>query len=278
MNRSGAGGFARDLEVARAVGLEAAALVRRYKGSEVVVDRKTGDEPVTEADRAASELIVRRLRAAFPDDAILSEELPDDGARRTWPRVWMIDPIDGTKDFIRGETGFACMIGLCVDARPKLGVVAQPSTGRTYCGIAGGDAWVEEADGSRRPLCVSAVSGPPGIRLVSSKSHRSDRTRTFCQALGITDEINVGGVGLKVGLVAEGTRDLYIYPGQHTKLWDTCGPEAILLAAGGTLTDVRGQRLVYDGPLLGNPRGVLATNGILHRLVLDTLAPLLPAP
>jgi 3'(2'), 5'-bisphosphate nucleotidase len=273
--------LARELTVARAAALEAAALVRRHASAgNIKVDLKDAGEPVTEADRAASELIVAHLLAAFPGDAILSEELADDAelrrARATRSRLWMVDPIDGTRDFIRGETGYAVMIGLCVDARPVLGVVSQPPTGLTWMGVIGGLAEREDASGGHTALRVSELRQPPGIRLVSSKSHRTDDISLFRQALAIEDEINVGGVGLKVGLVAEGSRDLYLYTGGRTKKWDTCAPEAILIAAGGRLTDTAGQPLDYAAEDLRNRRGLVASNTHLHDRVIATLATLLP--
>src|SRR4051812_48981472 len=103
--------YARELEVAVALARQAGGLIRDFQSRGLTVDHKAGDEPVTEADRQANALIVAGLRAAFPDDGLLSEEAPDDGSRLTHERVWMVDPLDGTKDFIRGETGYATMIG-----------------------------------------------------------------------------------------------------------------------------------------------------------------------
>jgi 3'(2'), 5'-bisphosphate nucleotidase len=268
----------RELTAAHAIALEAAAVVRRYHGPSARVDLKLQGEPVTEADHAANDLIVARLQAAFPDDAILSEELPDDGSRLHKARVWMVDPIDGTRDFIRGDSGYAVMIGLCVEGRPVVGVVAQPSTGVTWAGAVGGAAWRETADGARTPLAPSAVSQPPGIRLVASKSHRTGDIDLFRQALGIGDELNIGGVGLKVALVAEGSRDLYVYAGGRTKKWDSCAPEAILTAAGGRMTDTYGAALVYTEQELQNTGGLVASNGPLHDLVLSTIALLRAKP
>src|SRR5262249_39738851 len=152
--------------------------------------------------------IVERLRAAFPDDVILSEEIPDDGTRLGRARVWMVDPIDGTSDFIAGDTGFVVMIGLAVDGRPRVGAVAHPPSGRTYCGAVAEGAWRREPDGTSTPLRTSTLAGPPGIRLVASKSHRTPRVDAIKRALGIVDELNVGSVGLKIGLVSEASRDL----------------------------------------------------------------------
>ncbi|HEY8925297.1 MAG TPA: 3'(2'),5'-bisphosphate nucleotidase CysQ, partial [Polyangia bacterium] len=245
-----------ELAAARAIALDAADVVKSFAGRTFRIDSKPGDEPVTEADHAANELIVARLAAAFPHDAILSEELPDDGSRKSARRVWMVDPIDGTRDFILGDTGFCVMIGLCVDGRPHLGVVSQPSTGKTYSGVVGRGAWLDSSDGSRRDLHTSTLAAPPGIRLVASKSHRTPRVDAFRRALQIEDEMNIGSVGLKIGLVAEAARDLYIYTGGRTKVWDTCGPEAILVAAGGRVTDVDGAPLGYAGTDLYNRRGI----------------------
>jgi 3'(2'), 5'-bisphosphate nucleotidase len=273
---SAPGTFARELARAEEIALEAARLVRGYHGTDFAVHAKAGNEPVTEADHAANTLIVNRLRAAFPDDVVLSEEIPDDGARQGRARVWMVDPIDGTSDFIAGNTGFVVMIGLVVDGRPRVGAVAHPLTGRVYGGVVGEGAWRQDADGARWPLHTSTLAGPPGIRLVASKTHRTPRVDAVKSALGITDEMNVGSVGLKIGLVAEAERDLYVYTGGRTKIWDTCGPEAILRGAGGRMTDLDGQPLVYDLPDLYNRRGIVASNGPLHDFVIATLAPHVP--
>lgn len=263
--------FTRELETALRIALEAAELVRGYHGKQIDVDRKGGDEPVTEADRRASELIVGRLLEAFPADRVLSEEIPDDGSRLGHARVWMVDPIDGTRDFIRGDDGYAVMIGLCVEGRPRVGVVAQPPTRTTYLGALGLGAWKETPAG-RVPLRPSRVEGGDPVRLVASKSHRGPEIDAVRRALGIQDEMNIGGVGLKVSLVAEGVRDLYVYPGDKTKLWDSCAPEAILRAAGGEVTDLQGRPLAYDAPELANRSGLVCSNGLLHAHVIAALA------
>jgi 3'(2'), 5'-bisphosphate nucleotidase len=266
--------FARELEVAAKIAREAAVLVRSYRGKRLHIESKAGNEPVTEADKAANTLIVQRLTAAFPEDTILSEEVPDTRARLGRRRIWMVDPIDGTSDFILGDTGFVVMIGLAVDGRPMMGAVAHPLSEKVYGGIVGAGAWVEESTGARTPLHTSSIARAPGIRLVASKTHRTPRIDRIKKALQIEDEMNVGSVGLKIGLVSEAVRDLYIYTGGRTKIWDTCGPEAILRAAGGSMTDVDGAALVYDREELYNGRGIVASNGPLHPFVIQTLAPL----
>lgn len=264
--------FTREMQVARTVALEAAALVASFKGRSIEVKHKAGGEPVSQADLESSALVVGRLREAFPDDAILSEELPDDGARLHNPRVWMIDPIDGTRDFLSGQPGYVVMLGFCYAGRPTVGAVAQPETGQLWLGAVGAGAWKESPGQAKRPLQVSPIDQPSAVRLVSSKSHRSDYYRRFCTALGITDELHLGSVGLKVAMVAEGSRDLYVYPGGQTKIWDSCAPEAILTAAGGKLTDSDGAALSYNEPRPQNPRGMVASNGRVHEQALQAMA------
>jgi 3'(2'), 5'-bisphosphate nucleotidase len=263
----------RELEIAAKIAREAAVLVRGYYGKRLVIESKAGGEPVTEADKAANTLILQRLAAAFPKDVVLSEEVPDSGARIGRSRIWMVDPIDGTSDFILGDTGFVVMIGLAIDGRPTVGAVAHPLSEKVYGGIVGGGAWVEDSKGERTPLHTSTIARAPGIRLVASKTHRTPRIDKIKKALQIEDEMNVGSVGLKIGLVSEAVRDLYVYTGGRTKIWDTCAPEAILHGAGGKMTDVDGAPLVYDREDLYNRRGIVASNGPLHPFVIETLAP-----
>jgi 3'(2'), 5'-bisphosphate nucleotidase len=268
----------RELAVARALALRAGELILGYRGTGVAVDRKAGDEPVTRADREASELILAALAGAFPDDILISEEAPDD-RRRLEPgrRVWFIDPLDGTQDFIRGLPGFAVMIGLYAEGRPRLGVVFQPVGARLFVAAPGLGARLE-IDGAGRQLAVSSVSDPANVRLVASASHRDDKIDQVKSALGIADELQIGSVGLKLGLIALAERDLYVNPSSKSKAWDTCAPEAILHEAGGRITDLWGGALRYDAPDLWNRRGLLATNGHLHEAVIARLRPLFPEP
>lgn len=258
------------VRVARAVAPDI--LAARAAG--VAVERKAGDEPVTEADRAANRVLVETLRATFPDDAILSEEEPDDGSRFAKERVWMIDPIDGTKDFIAGRSGFATMIGLVIGARPVLGVVYQPDGERLYYATAGQGAFVVESDGPAERLRVSTVADLSRVRMIASASHRDPIIDEVKQRIGCQDEESLGSVGLKLGLIARARRDLYVNPQGHSKLWDACAPEIVLVEAGGRLTDRRGAVIDYRRRELANVEGLIASNGILHDEVLARLAPL----
>lgn len=269
--------LSRELEAARRLARQAGAHARALQATGLRVDLKAGDEPVTAADREASAMIVDGLSAAFPDDAILSEEAVDerDRSRLTRPRVWMIDPIDGTKDFIRGEGGFATMIGLVVGTEVALGVVYQPALGRTYWAVRGEGAWLDGEGGAPATrLHVSSVNDLASLRMVASKSHRDETIDRVREVLGITDELNVGSVGLKLTLIARGERDIYVNPQGKSKLWDACAPQIILTEAGGRLTDALGNAIDYRAPELGLTRGLIATNGLLHDAVVARLASL----
>jgi 3'(2'), 5'-bisphosphate nucleotidase len=265
--------LARELEVAERLARAAGGLILGFRGPGIDVDLKAGDEPVTEADRSASRLILQGLIEAFPDDVHISEENADDLRRLDAERVWYVDPIDGTKDFIRGHEGFAVMIGLTVAHRPVLGVVYEPVHDRMFR-AANDEAWFQARARPPRRLQVSSVSEPAEIRLVASKSNRTRKIDEVKSALGIRDELNVGSVGLKLCLIALAERDLYVNPSSHSKVWDTCAPEAILRAAGGRITDVHGQPLPYDRQDVHRRDGLVASNSLVHDEVVARLAPL----
>lgn len=265
------GALAAELACAIDLARRAGAEVLAMQHGELGVELKPGDEPVSIADRRASEMIVAGLAAAFPADPVISEELPPELAHLAAPRLWLVDPIDGTKDFIRREDGYAVMIGLVIDGVPALGVVYQPPRDRLFYATPDG-AWVQVGD-EVAPLVVSDAATAAEARMVASKSHRSADIDRVKDLLGIVDEQNVGSVGLKLCLIALGVRDLYVNPAAKTKAWDSCAPEAILVRAGGRLSDVFGAPIDYRGEL-AHRRGLIASNGRIHDEVTAKLAPL----
>lgn len=266
--------LAREVKVAQEMAKQAGALVMQYHGGKLTVENKAGNEPVTIADRQASDLIVGGLRDAFPDDVIISEENADDLRRMTARRVWYIDPIDGTKDFIRGEDGFCLMIGLCIGGRPQVGVIVQPLHKRVFSAAPGGGAWIEAPGEAARRVHVSDIAELASARLVASKSHRDTTIDQVKSALGISNELNIGSIGLKLGVIAVGERDLYVNPSPRCSLWDTAGPEALLHEAGGRLSDIRGRPLRYDVQEIAHKSGLIASNGRVHDAAIERLAPL----
>lgn len=260
------------LELARAAG--AAAL--EFYGRPLRVEHKGEfDEPVTQADRAVNELIVRGLARAFPEDGILAEESVDTSRRLGRERVWMVDPLDGTKGFIAGSGDFAVQIGLAVGGRALLGVLYAPVTDVLYWAAPGSGAWAERPGLEAERVRVSETAEPARMRLAESRSHRGPRMDAVVRALGISEEVKRHSVGIKVGLLVERQCDLYIHLSPKTKQWDTCAPEAVLHEAGGLLTDLWGEPLLYNTPDPLNRNGIVASNGAAHTRVVGALRPLL---
>jgi 3'(2'), 5'-bisphosphate nucleotidase len=280
------GGYERELSAAVELARRSGATALSYYGGPLRIEHKgePGDElrePVTQADRAVNELIVRGLAETFPDDGILAEESVDTERRLGRERVWMVDPLDGTKGFIAGTGDFAVQIGLAVGGRSVLGVVYAPATDVLYYAAEGHGAWVErpvpDAVGEilRERLSVTDESRPERMRLAESRSHRSPRMDTVVRVLGVASEVMRHSVGIKVGLLVERQCDLYIHLSGKTKQWDTCAPEAVIAAAGGRLTDLWGEPLRYNTPDVWNHNGLVCSNGAAHDEVIARLRPLL---
>lgn len=270
-----AGEWQAELDFTRELAEAAAVVVMGwFRGEYAIADK--GGQPVTQADEDSNDLIVNALRERFPADAIVSEETPlTDEVWRTARRCWVIDPLDGTSDFVKGREGFAVMIGLCVNGRPKLGVVNVPKAERAFMGVVGHGA-VEIRDGVERPLTVSTRAQTSELRVIASIAHRDDRLNAALEALAPAELLSVGSVGYKVGKIVADEADLYVAPTSYISLWDTCAPEAILHAAGGRFLDVDGKPLHYGGPHLTHPRGLLATNGASADDAVSKLAGLFP--
>lgn len=270
--------YERELRVALELAREAgAAILDLYDGPLDIQQKFAADdrEPVTQADTLANEIIVSRLQVEFPADGILAEESLDTARRLNKSRVWMIDPLDGTTGFIDGNGDFAVQIGLSENGACVLGVVFQPLTGVLYRAVRGGGAWVERPGDEPRRARVSDTDEISEMRLAASRSHRSPRMDQVVRSLGLKDEVLRGSVGIKVGLIVEQECDLYVHLSPRTKQWDTCAPEIILREAGGAISDLFGQPLAYNKADLQNRNGVVASNGVAHANIIESLRPLL---
>ncbi|CAN5609723.1 3'(2'),5'-bisphosphate nucleotidase CysQ [soil metagenome] len=272
--------FKKELEVAiKAARLASDAILEHYN-DELIAENKIGvdnfDEPVTAADREASRIIVGALAEAFPADAILSEEEPDETERRlASERVWIIDPIDGTAGFIKHDGDFAVQIGLAVAGEPVVGVVLLPFHNVVYSAAKNGGSFAEVEGKTTVKLEVSDKASVGDLRLAVSRNHRSRNMGRIVDSLGIRHKVERGSVGLKIGLIADGVCDIYIHPSPRTKLWDTCGPQVILEEAGGRMTDLFGRRYLYDVRDLQNWGGIVASNGVAHDELITNLRPIL---
>ena len=255
-----------------AIAREAGKVLLEIYATEFSVDfkGKGQNDPVTEADRRANALIVSRLHDAFPEDGIIAEESENSLSVLSRRRIWYVDPLDGTKEFVAKNGEFSVMIGLAVDGRAQLGVVLQPSEDLLYAGVVGQGAWVEQA-GVRRALAVSTLAQTSALSIIVSRSHRPRATDALMQRLGIQRESVSGSVGLKAGQIAQRAADLYVHMSDKSSAWDTCAPEALLIAAGGRFTDLAGDPIAYGVPDLRTRRGILACNSAAFDAVLPVV-------
>jgi 3'(2'), 5'-bisphosphate nucleotidase len=256
-----------EMETAKDLALRAGAILLKHYAEDTSVQWKGKNDPVTAADLEVSRFLVEEIRAHFPGDAILCEEEKDDLTRLNNPRVWILDPMDGTKEFIARRGEFAVMIGLAVNGEARLGVLYQPTQDKLYFGAARHGAYLTQAGATQR-LSVSTESDFSKSTMALSRSHLSTTTEAIRKQLGIAQTVQSGSIGIKIGLVCEAQAHVYVQ-GRGTSLWDTCAPEAILREAGGKMTDTSGNPFRYDIAEVRNLHGVIATNGTLHDKVVE---------
>ena len=209
------------------------------------VQNKEDASPLTQADMASHRIIDAALRQLTPDIPIISEEsgLPEFAVRSTWSRYWLIDPLDGTKEFVSRNGEFTVNIALIDNGRPLLGVVYVPVSGVTYIGCEGHGAERRSAQGGREPIRVVDKSASP-VRVVGSRSHRGASLDAFLENL-VKFEMLPMGSSLKFCRVAEGEADIYPRLGP-TSEWDTAAAQAVVEQAGGQVLTLDGQALKYN--------------------------------
>jgi 3'-phosphoadenosine 5'-phosphosulfate (PAPS) 3'-phosphatase len=286
--------FAAELATAIAAAEAGATEIRRFYGSGTTASAKRDGSPVTEADLASDAAIRARLRAAFPADAILTEEGADDPGRLAARRVWVVDPLDGTKQFVGRTDDFDVLVALVVDGRPAVAVSHHPPSGRTCAAVAGQGAWTDGGTGTpRRPLRFAPV--PPGQapRVVTSVwygargSARMLERATTREDLVILPTVETGfnprywaapGVDPSdrpfdafLGWVPEG----WLAGGE----WDLVVTDLIVREAGGTCTDLWDRPHRYNKPVARNAGGiVIASDPMTHDRLLAALSPDRPHP
>ncbi len=251
------------LERARSAALEAGELIRaRYRSAYEVWD-KNPENPITTADLEADHHLRTRLTAAAPDAGWLSEETADDLKRLDRCCAWVVDPLDGTEEFIRGVDQFAVSVAWVENGIPLLGVVHNPATGEIFAGIVG--EGVAYNEGPSRPL-----SGQTTLRgaqvLVSDTEVREGMWARYQETLDLKQ---VGSAAYKLGRVAAGLADAYVSL-KPKREWDICAGVALLLAAGGKVTDLEGKEIRFNQPEV-MVNGLVAANPTQHTQLLELL-------
>ena len=229
------------------------AIMAVYRSGDAGATRKADDSPLTLADLASHRTIVAGLKELTPDLPILSEEAADIpyAERKLWTHYWLVDPLDGTKEFIKRNGEFTVNIALVENGEPVIGVVYAPVLDVCYYAARGEGAFVQRSKSAARPIRVEPHQTGQTIKVVASRSHSDARTEALLERLGDHESVSMGS-SLKFCLVAEGEAHVYPRLGP-TMEWDTAAAHAIVNEAGGTVCDSAGQELRYNKADLHNP-------------------------
>ena len=250
------------LDVAREAALEAGTAIRGFYRDEYTVQDKGEDNPLTDADLAANTILEQRLCGAFPDFGWLSEETADTPDRLGRSHVWIVDPLDGTREFTLGIPEFVVSVGLVIDGSAVLGVLYNPIKDQLFTGLVGTGAWL-----NGEPIRVTDHAALNGSTVVCS---RTEMTKGwFDEFMDVLTPVPVGSVAYKFGLVAAGQAESTFTPRPRSE-WDICGGVAIVEAAGGRCSDKTGApyRFNCKKPLVD---GVAVSNGRIHQSILEIM-------
>lgn len=227
------------------VALEAGRAIMNYYQKDAGVQLKADQSPITLADQAAHDHIEASLKARFPEIPLISEEgfLPAAEIRQQFPSYWLVDPLDGTKEFIKQNGEFTVNIALIEGNRPVFGVVYAPVLGTTYFAVKGQGAWLKKADGTVERLSL-ARDEPEMVRVAVSRSHPNERLSAFLEAFPNAETAPVGS-SLKFCYIADQTIELYPRFGPLNE-WDTAAAHVVAEESGATVSDLQGEPLGYN--------------------------------
>ena len=256
----------KELAIAKEAAKKAGAEIMKVYESNFTdtVEYKTDNSPLTNADKASNDLIVNMLKDFFPDYAILSEEEKDDRKRLDNPLCFIIDPLDGTKEFIKRNGQFTVNIALAYEHRTVMGVIYVPVTGDLYYASQGDGSYLLNAEGEKERLHVSGNTDHSKLKAVASSSHLSEKMEQMIEKYKIKNLMYIGS-SLKGCLVAKGDADIY-FRHNPTMEWDTAAMHCIVEEAGGIFRQMDDSEMFYnrDNPL--NEKGFYAINNFDNRL------------
>jgi 3'-phosphoadenosine 5'-phosphosulfate (PAPS) 3'-phosphatase len=262
-------------EAELAAAREAAARASEYLRKEYQAFAAIADAPVsisTHADKGSQELILAFLHDRFPNDALCAEESTPafDAVPKAGRRAWVVDPIDGTRGFAKKVGQFSTMIGLLVDGQPVVGVVAEPAQDRFTFASLGGGCWAHTG-GADPTRCRVSGRGFAELVLVQSWA-KTGMSPKPVQALQPAKVIETYSGGVKLALVARGEADVYANTYETFRDWDICAGHLLVSEAGGTVTDLGGNPITYQGEEFAQKRGLIASNGVIHTEAVMRLA------
>jgi len=255
-------------------------LLSYYEGTKPLeVEKGSLSSPVTSADLAANQFILEQLISIFGQEqcSYLSEETHSGSQALPKDWVWIIDPLDGTKDFLQKTGEFAVHIALAHLGRPVVAVVAIPERHHLYCAAKNQGAYLQDKTGQIIPLQVSQGKSLSELALVTSRNHRDDRFQKLIELLPLGPKHYVGSVGAKIAALVQKQADVYIsLSGKSApKDWDFAAPELILTEAGGSFTYLDGSPLLYNRGDVSQWGALVASNGACHQELLETIKEIL---
>lgn len=254
-----------ELDLAIKAAIEAGNKILEIYQSDYETSTKNDDSPITDADLKSNEVIKKILSQT--EHNILSEEDKDDLTRLSQEVIWIIDPLDGTSDFIDKTGEFTVMIALIKNKKPVLGVIGWPTEKTLFVAQKGKGAFRFSNDQWSK-ISVTKIADIPKCRTVGSRHHLSDKEKSFIKKLGIEDFTSIGS-SLKVGKISSGEAEAYITTTNKMKEWDSAASYCIISEAGGKMTDMSGNDLTYNNEDVYHQNGILVTNGLIHDRIVE---------
>ncbi len=254
-----------ELDIAIKAAIDAGNAILEIYQKDYKTSTKNDDSPITDADLKSNEVIKEILSQT--KHWILSEEDKDDLQRITQETIWIVDPLDGTSDFIDKTGEFTVMISLIKNKKPILGVIGWPTENTLFVAQKGSGAF-RFSNEKWEKISVTKISEVPKCRTVGSRHHLSDKEKSFIKKLGIEDFTSIGS-SLKVGKISSGEAEAYITTTNKMKEWDSAASYCIISEAGGKMTDMLGNDLTYNNKDVYHQNGILVTNGLVHNKIIE---------
>jgi len=254
-----------ELDIAIEAAKEAGNAILEIYQRNFEISKKKDDSPITEADLKSNEIIKEILSQT--EHAILSEEDKDDQSRLSKDTIWIVDPLDGTSDFIDKTGEFTVMIALIKNKKPILGIIGWPTEKIFFVAQKGSGAFRYSNDEWRK-ISVTTLAELSKCRVVGSRHHLSDKEKLFIKKLGVKDFTSIGS-SLKVGKISSGEAEAYITTTNKMKEWDSAASYCIISEAGGKMTDMLGNDITYNNKEVFHQNGILVTNGLIHDKIVE---------
>ena len=254
-----------ELDVALQAVSKAGDAILEIYGEKYETSIKHDDSPITEADLKSNEIIKEVLSKT--DHHILSEEDKDDESRLSQETIWIVDPLDGTSDFIDKTGEFTVMIALVKNKKPIMGVIGWP-TEKTIFAAQKGNGAFRYSNNEWKKISVTEISELSNCRAVGSRHHLSEKEKMFIEKLGIKNFTSIGS-SLKVGKISSGEAEAYITTTNKMKEWDSAASYCIISEAGGKMTDMLGNDITYNNKIVNHQNGILVTNSLIHNKILE---------